>query len=177
MPVIRTRVFESSTVLEDVLRRELSRELQTQPSDEQPLLQPLIFQNENSQDGGLNVWVVWEKWRLLPASQRAKIIYEAYETAEPAKAPKIVTVNPVTTQEAIDLGLLPWRVECIELDRGDGPGLRELMRNEGAVDIDAGLVLRFPDKHSAEAARERLSRLSKRPRAWSVEEDKPQIDG
>ena len=157
MSVIRTKSQEPTSIVEDVLRRELVRELQTQDEGDRPLRQPIVFQNEISSQDGWHVIVVWEKWRAVSVDVRPKIIAEAYESVFREHS-RLLTANGMTTQEAIDLGLLPWKIEALDPSRLNSDNdFRQPFVDEGGVETPFGWELRFPDQRSAEAALQRLN--------------------
>ncbi len=173
MPVIRTKSSDESSLKEDVLRRELARELGREfeahaEEGEDVLRQPIIFENEIG-DQGIHVTVVWERWRLVPESRRHQIIRDAYESALPDRADHLLTARGLTTDEASSMGLLPWRIEYISnswLDRKE-----EIMRLHGAVETPHGLVMRYPDRHSADVVVRRLEHATGAAGCWRVLED------
>lgn len=168
MAVIRTKAGESSTIQEDVLRRELARELQAPADDTRPMRQPIIFENEVTADGALHVIVVWERWLLARDGNRAKIIHEAYESGAPDRAERIVTATGVTTEEAVGLGLLRWRVKYTG---EDWEKVRQFFEDEGAIVTPFGPQLRLPDRVSAEDAYRRLVAATGDPEHLRIVED------
>ena len=173
MPVIRTQAAGPSSIAEDVLRRELARELSAHAAEDEPVRQPIIFENEIAADRSVDVTVVWEKWRFMPTGRRASIIVEAYETASPQTAGRIATVVGATTGEAIELGLLPWAVEYTGPAPPGDPAVTKLMLEHGAVQTDAGLVLRLPDRRSAELTHRVLVDRTSAPGYWKIVEYPP----
>jgi hypothetical protein len=174
MPLIRSKSPLQSTPAEHELVQELVREIGESADVNKPLRQPIVIENEIPQTDAFHVTVIWERWRLVTAGHRSGVIVRAYEQAAPDRADKITIALGATTEEAIDLGLLPFAVGTTVKngDSVDPKYLRKLMRDEGAVESPSGMLLCYPSMDSAMAARERLARLSK-PEYWAVIEHRP----
>ena len=164
MPVIRSSTHTPSGADEHQLIREIVAEIGTPLDPNQPLRQPIIVENELGQTKTLHVAVIWERWKLVPGGDRARIIMRAYEDAESNRADQITIALGATFAEAIDLGLLPYGVvSTIKQDDGvPMDELRSLMCDEGDVQTSSGPTLRFPSEELASATCQRLGDKSKR---------------
>lgn len=142
-----------------------------------PARQPFIFEQEVPHTGTYYVLVVWERWNEVPPEERASIITEAYERAEPDLVPNLTVVVGATLDEAIQLNLLPY--EVIASHRKDDPvslrDLSEALREEGAIDTRSGTHLRYPTRQMAEEALRRLSERIPGP-YWSIQQTISQGD-
>lgn len=169
MAVIRNPSPTLAPALPDEMLAVLKQELAAPPSLDAPLRQPLIIEQDLPQTQTLHVAVVWEKWRLVEAGERSAMVLHAYERAAPGRVDAITIAMGVTTDEAIDLGLLPYGI--IPTIKKDEPLTRDaarvLMREEGAVDTPSGLMLAFPNEESATAAYRRLVAKTK-PEYWTI---------
>ncbi len=170
MAVIRSRAgTDSSTLQEDVLRRELIAELRHAADQDLPFRQPIIFENEIGPERALHVTVVWERWILLPEERRLRVIFDAYDSVAPPGGSRVSVASALTTQEAISAGLLPYAVERTQDGYEDRSGVvRELLEAEGAV--NPGGLLRFPTRDLAELTLQRLRSRSD-ARFWELRSD------
>ena len=153
---------------EAALAAELARELERDPSPEEPFAQPIIFERDVPQTKTVHVTVVWEKWRSVGIDARDRIIMQAYEKIFPDKVDQITIAMGMTTDEAVDVGLLPYGIEpMVRAGELTDEQVRTMMRNEGAVETPSGLQLRFPSLELANRAYERLAAGSDQ-KHWSI---------
>lgn len=173
MPLIRQQQRTDETEHEADLVKRLAQELTRETSPDEPIVQPLIFEQPLRGDA-LHVIVAWERWRAIPASRRSSVIMKAYETAAADRVDKITIAMGVTTHEAIELNLLPYQIEPAikKNDEISDEKVWRLMKNEGAVETAHGLILAFPDITSAKKAMDRLVAKSS-PDYWSVVKSMP----
>ncbi len=150
---------------EDELVDELAAELRN-PSES--TRQPLIIEEQLNDPKLLTVFVVWEKWRLISAGARGRVIMEAYRRAQSQRHERIAHAIPATTEEAVQLGLLPYAIEpmLLKTERDNSDEVYKLMQAEGAVATPSGLVLRYPRLDWAHAAYERLNKQI--PDCWAI---------
>lgn len=74
-------------------------------------LQPLILEERIAATGSRHVHVIWDSWKNIPDEERSLVILEAYQQAGLADAAAEITIaSGVTPEEAIVLGLLPWKI-------------------------------------------------------------------
>jgi hypothetical protein len=74
-------------------------------------LQPLILEEQVPSTKSRHVRVIWDRWKELDDEQRAAVIVDAYTQAEGAQAADEITLaEGVTPQEALALGLLPYKI-------------------------------------------------------------------
>ncbi len=158
----------------EALVAELARELNA-PA-EYPLRQPLIYEEPIPQTDTRHVVVIWERWNTVPVEERASIIMDAYEQAEPAAVPQITIAMGATVEEAIDLNLLPYEIVTTrrEGDTVSQHQLHEAMKQEGAVATPYGLRLRLPTREMAEAVHRRLQEKISGP-YWAIQKTEAAI--
>lgn len=77
--------------------------------------QPLILEQHLKAAKSRHVHVIWGEWEGVADDQRSEIIVEAYTQAEGSAAADISLAIGVTPQEALALGLLPYKVEPASL--------------------------------------------------------------
>ena len=130
--------------------------------------------------GGTNfaeIIVVWDRWAGIPADIRSKMVVEAYQhvsaqSPEALSAEQISTVLPVTVDEAIEMGVLPYGVQCSLLQNDTRyTELKTLLRKEGAIETPDGIELRLPTLAMAREARDRLQSATQNwqpPVHWQV---------
>jgi len=74
-------------------------------------LQPLILEEQVPSTKSRHVRVIWDAWKDLGDEQRAAVIVDAYTEAEGTEAAQEITLaENLTPQEALALGLLPFKV-------------------------------------------------------------------
>ncbi len=169
MPLIHTKAAAGKAGQEDELIEELARELVAEANADQPVVQPFILEQTMRASNALHVAVVWEKWRLIHAGGRGSVIMKAYEIAAKDRVDLITIAMGVTTEEAIDLGLLPYGIETTVRKDGDVTveQIRTWMKEEGAMATPSGLLLRLPNCELAKSAYDRLVRKSS-PNHWAL---------
>lgn len=144
----------------DQLVKRLVPELQTAGTDPQPL----ILEEEIDSTGSRHVHVIWDRWRNLTDEQRAAVIMDAYLISEGKQAAENITIaSGVTVEEALVLGLLPYKVVSARKRHENKPPAaehkkallaeaRKTLLGEGAKE------LRYARLEDAEAARKRLEK-------------------
>jgi hypothetical protein len=169
MPLIRSNSVAPGS---DELVAILVSELRQSVTSDQPVHQPIILENEIGQTHTLHVVVIWQRWQIVPTGQRSGLIIRAYDEAAADRADRITIAMGVTTEEAIELGLLPFEVVPVirKEDNIDAETVRELMREEGATESANRIVLRFPSLEMAESAFRRLCSKSSTD-YWAVRQD------
>lgn len=169
MPLIQSNTLTNQTDDENQLVQELYDEMVRAVNTSQPITQPFIIEQKISPTNYLHVTVVWEKWRLISAGRRGAVIMKAYEKAAPDRVNDITIAMGVTTEEAIDLGLLPFEVvpTIRKSDDFTEEQQKMLMKDEGAIATPSGLSLRFPSRNLADTVCERLWDKSSR-NYWAV---------
>lgn len=132
--------------------------------------QPLVHEMRIAGTDVLQVVVLWERWGQVPPQERGPLILEAYEQSQPALLPKITAALGVTVQEALAMGLLPYRVVPARRKAGavTDAQLRAALVKEGAIQTPRGLMLCFPSRKSAEDAVRRLAAHVPGP-YWAIE--------
>ncbi len=74
-------------------------------------VQPLILEELVPATRSRHVRVIWDRWKELEDEQRSAVIVDAYAEAEGPEASSEVTIaEGLTPQEALALGLLPFKV-------------------------------------------------------------------
>jgi len=153
----------------DKLVKRLAQELRS-PGDD---VQPLILEQHIEGTGSRHVHVIWDTWSDLSDEQRSAIIDEAYSQTEGAKAASRITLaSGVTPDEAVVLGLLPYKVVSTRRRHEAKPPAAEYKkatREEAAHTVlgPQAAELRYPRLEDAEAAKRRLE-TAVRGSQWSV---------
>lgn len=124
-------------------------------------LQPLILEEHVPSTKSRQVRVIWDAWKDVPDDDRASVIIDAYVQAEGAEAEEDIAVaDGLTPQEALALGLLPYKVLPVR-KAGDKETFEE-QRAALAAEAKNTLLgarakeLRFARLEDAEASRKRL---------------------
>ena len=141
------------------LVKQLLREF-TSPSTN---LQPLILEEHEPATKSRKIYVIWDKWKDLSLEQRFDIILDAYKEAEGEEAAAEVLISSgLTAQEALALGLLPYKVESAR--RQDDPIPLENYRKALAAEAvhtvlgPKAKALRYARQEDAQVAAERLQK-------------------
>jgi hypothetical protein len=121
----------------------------------------LILEDDTPETNSLRVTVVWDRWSACPTEFRSPIILDSYAAAHGEDTRRKITLAiGVTVEEAVDLGLLPFKVlSARRRDESPSPeAYRKAMTEAGGVIIsgDEGLQLRFATLDDAAAAMEAL---------------------
>lgn len=147
------------------LVRRLAQELKAQePKASGSDLQPLILEQEIEATGSRHVHVIWDRWRELPEEQRSDIIWEAYAAAEgPEAVERITLASGVTPEEAVVLGLLPFKVVPTRQRHEARPSLakyKKAMQAEARNTVLGAEAeeLRYPRQDEAAEAKSRLEK-------------------
>src|SRR6266851_10035270 len=91
----------------DKLLKKLVLELRTPTTS----LQPLILEEHVPVTKSRHVFVIWDRWKAVSDERRSSVIVEAYKQAEGDESASQITIaSGVTAEEAVVLGLLPWKV-------------------------------------------------------------------
>lgn len=158
----------------DKLVRRLAQELKSSGKE----LQPLILEQEIEVTGSRHVHVIWDQWAELPEEQRSDIIEEAYAEAEgPTVAEQITLASGVTPQEAVVLGLLPFKVVSTRKRHEDRPTMAKYKKAMKAETRNTLLgpntdELRYPRLEDAEEAKKRLEKALPGSE-WAVVQEVP----
>ncbi|MCI0637726.1 MAG: hypothetical protein L0Y72_08850 [Gemmataceae bacterium] len=158
----------------DKLVKRLVQELKSPGND----VQPLILEQFIEGTGSRHVHVIWDDWQGLIDEQRSAVIEEAYAQAEGAKAASEITLaSGVTPDEALVLGLLPFKVVPTRKRHEAKPPMadyKKAMKAESRRTVlgDRSEELRYPRVEDAEAA---ISRLGKAlpGSEWTVVQEVP----
>ena len=125
--------------------------------------QPLILEEQVPSTKSRQVRVIWDAWKDLSDEQRSAVIADAYTEAEgPEAAAEITIAEGVTPQEALALGLLPFKV--VPARKRDEAAAPEDYRKAVAGEARRTLLgakakdLRYARVEDAEQARERLEK-------------------
>lgn len=142
--------------------RELVGEVLKALRDEPQADGPVIFEVPQGDTGYVQVIVVWGRWADLPADIRNRIVMEAYdlfgqEHPDDVTADRISMVLPVTHDQAIEMGVLPYTVQSsIHRAHPAYDKILPLLKREGAIEADGATELRLPTLPMAREARDRL---------------------
>jgi hypothetical protein len=124
-------------------------------------LQPLILEEQVPSTKSRHVRVIWDAWKDLTDEQRSAVIVDAYTEAEgPEAAAEITIAEGVTPQDALALGLLPFKV--MPTRNRDTTVSAEECRKALAVEARRTLLgakakeLRYARLEDAEQTRQRL---------------------
>lgn len=156
------------------LVKRLVHELKSPGTDSQPLILEQIVEATGSR----HVHVLWDEWRHLSEEQRSSIIEEAYREAEGAKAAADITLaSGVTPEEAMVLGLLPYKVVSTRKRHEARPPMADYKK---AIKVEArntllgptASELRYPRLEDAEEAKKRLQKALPGSE-WSVVQEVP----
>ena len=123
--------------------------------------QPRIIRKTIGRSGLQDLMVIWEGWKGIPFEERTATILEANDTLEETIKTDVYVAQGLTTDEAIALGYLPFRIEPIvkSSENVDLERIVTAMKEEGGVETSTGLQLRFT---SLEEAQEVFVRLQKK---------------
>jgi hypothetical protein len=163
MPAIprRTRLSPDREALVAELAEELSH-----PTGRH---QPRIIRNPLPKLGKTDLVVIWDRWDGLPFPARSDLILEACEGAEEGLSGKIYTAIGRTTEEAISLGFLPFRIAVADhrVPEGDRAKIETALSDLGAAETSEGPQLRFERLDEAQDALLRLGELVPGP-YWTI---------
>jgi hypothetical protein len=155
MPVIRGRSRE--TRLSDVQRRSLLDRLNAEREGRAATGGPVIFEIPLEQPGRFDVMVVWDEWSGVRSEDRTQLIQEAYKD----KVDNLGLALGVTYQEAVEQGVLPFRVR---LRFGPQPRFSQEKLREACLAVGGfpgpggNIELRFPTETTAEEAIKQLKK-------------------
>ena len=114
---------------------ELTKEL-TRPRD---IGQPIILEDETLETNSLRVHVIWERWAEWSGELRSRIVLESYERAFPKNArPQITLVLGLTVPEAVEMGLLPFKIVAARQRAG-----LPLTQEDRQALLDAGATMQL----------------------------------
>jgi len=137
----------------------------------------LVIENELPQTNSLHVTVIWSDWHTVDVGRRGRLIMEAYERTGRGQNRRITLALGLTPREALDLGLLPLRVQ-LNHRRTDPVARKDLVHALAhAVDgvlirTEAGPELRLPSEDRALDVYRDLSERFPGP-YWSMVQDVP----
>lgn len=155
MPVIRGRSTEKK--LPDDRRKSLLEQLVAEREGKPTPGGPVIFEIPLDEPEKLDVMVVWDQWEGVRSEDRTQLIKAAYQD----KADLLALALGVTYQEAIEQGVLPFRVR---LKFGPQPKFTEKQVRTAYLSVGGfagpeGIVeLRFPTQSTAEEAVKQLQK-------------------
>ena len=136
---------------------------------------PLVFEIEIDATDELLVYVIWDAWEAMPASQRSNTIDAAYGRraslvlntyrvigpegipGQPAVPPRVRIGVGVTWDEALAMGMLPFGVVAREGSSVPPDQLRAYLLSEGGKEGPEGIRLYYPDEAFALQAKDRLA--------------------
>jgi len=137
----------------------------TNPSDYQQLLQDLKKEWRNPKESGLPIiiqeitfttksvrlYVIWDRWLNLPRDIRTQMIEEAYREIHIDSQSKITLIIGYDVEEAINVGLLPYKIECRlkSSEKETYEKCRQALLQFGAWQRRGQLELRFADEKNA----------------------------
>lgn len=123
---------------------------------------PVVFEIAQGGTGYIQVVIVWERWQDLSADLRDRIVLDAYqelhrEHPEEISDQNISMILPVTAAQAVQMRILPYAIQpSIPRSDPEYQQILPLMKQQGAIDTDAGTELRLPTLEMANVARDRL---------------------
>ena len=193
MPVVRAAGSnESLAVVKKRLTELLVKELLGERRGAAPVIAgPVIFEIPAPQTKSIDVIVVWEAWKDLPAEDRSSIIRGAYaqfkqvldrtlHESDPEGPTGSLVFLPTgivigaTWKDVEELNLLPYALvpRAKPEDADDRTIVSALMTNAGAIQTPSGIQLLFPTPELAEEVKARLDKAM--PEAgWTVMERAP----
>ncbi len=124
-------------------------------------VQPLILEERVPTTKSRHVRVIWDAWKKLTDEQRSAVIADAYARAEgPEAAAEVTIAEGVTPQEALALGLLPFKVVPArgQHDPTSHPTYHQALAPEAGRTLLGAKAkeLRYARLEDAEQARRRL---------------------
>src|SRR5208337_843240 len=156
MPVIRGRSSEKK--LTDEQRGLLLSRLADERQGLSTQGGPVIFEIPLEQSDKLDVMVVWDAWQGVRSEDRTRLIQEAYREQQDSLALAL----GVTYEEAIEQGLLPFRVRPRTRQQVDfrEEDLRSASLSVGGFERPDNVIeLRYPSRTVAEETIRRLEEL------------------
>ena len=151
MPVIRTALFPSAEVREQLIARLAAELAADTPGTSNG--EPLAVETPLGQSGRLYVVVVWSEWDRVPWGERRTLIAAAYQRASPERLAMLATVTGITWDEADANAFFKYKIESTaHPDRVDPKLARKAMLNAGGYDTPTGVMLRFLERDAAESA-------------------------
>lgn len=157
MPVLKKN-FSDGGVEAKSLFEDLVSELKSPRASGQPLIEI----RQMKRDGLKHVHVIWDRWAGVAPETRAAVIRDAFSSVEGESFEQTIAITmAATTPEAVEAGLLPYRVRPFKFERGtanDHAAIRGAMIKEGATDEGAANMplLCFASEEEASAAVHRL---------------------
>ncbi|MGA7499533.1 MAG: hypothetical protein WBX00_22620 [Isosphaeraceae bacterium] len=135
--------------------------------DEEQPEGPVIFEVTTGSTDFVEVIVVWDRWSDLSADVRTQVVSEAYrqvsgQVTDAVNLDRISTIIPVTVSQALEMGVLPYSVQCsVHRSADNYEHVRQLMKREGAIETETGTELRLPTMQMAREARDRLQNATR----------------
>jgi hypothetical protein len=158
---------------QEKLVKRLVQELETPGDEVQPLIMEQIIESTDSR----HVHVIWDRWRDVPDEQRSRVIEEAYQQVAGAEAGAITLASGVTPEEAVVLGLLPYKVVPMRERHEAKPPMAEYkkaLKNEASNTVlgTRATELRYARLEDAEAAKHRLEKALPSSE-WAIVQEVP----
>ncbi len=128
---------------------------------------PVIFEVATGSTDFVEVIVVWDRWSDLSADVRTQLVSEAYrqvssQVPDGVSLDHISAIIPVTVSQALDMGVLPYSVQCsVHRSSDNFEQVRRLVKLEGAIETETGTELRLPTMQMAREARDRLQNATR----------------
>lgn len=141
--------------------------------------EPFVLQDRVPQTRTRHVVVIWNEWANVDRDERSRVILDAYDRAGVLGHDSITSAMGLTTQEALDLGYLPYSI--ITMRKNSDPlssaELERAMERIGGAQFRQGALLqvRFPPRELAEGAYRRLLEAVPGP-YWGIQYEKAQSE-
>ncbi len=133
---------------------------------------PRIIRNPLPRLGKVDLLVIWDRWGDLPFRARSELILDACDKAQEGLRDKVYMATGRTTEEAISLGYLPFRIAVAthRVPAGDRARIEAALADLGAVETSAGPQLRF---ERLDEAQDTLAQLGERVPGpyWTIVEE------
>jgi hypothetical protein len=112
---------------------------------------PIIIEDRSTRTNSVRLYVIWDRFAEVPRDVRSQLIEEAYKDIHKDTLEKITLIIGYDVNEAITVGLLPYKIEClIKKNESDQyQKCQQLMKKFGAWELGGQLVLRFNDEDDA----------------------------
>jgi hypothetical protein len=158
---------------QDKLVKRLVQELKAPGDDLQPLILEQIIESTNSR----HVHVIWDRWRDVSDEHRSRVIEEAYSQVDSTAAGAITLASGMTPEEAVVLGLLPYKVVPMRERHEAKPPMAEykkVLKNEASNTVlgTRAAELRYARLEDAEAAKRRLEKALPSSE-WAIVQEVP----
>lgn len=156
MPVIRGQVrgrnlteAQRNSMLEKLHNELFGKPLRGKNASENPLIFEIPLERLDGTADRIDVLVVWDAFRDVRSDERTALILDAYG----GQAEKVAQAMGATLDEAMEQGLLPYRIVHIQWpDEFDSAEMNGALLDEGAFELGGHLELYLPTRKMAEAA-------------------------